>query len=89
MSSSEMPPEAQHRAFVEKLQQFRGQLPAAEQPLLDTLVVAACGREEADVQGYWFNAPFDGMTLAQVWWPYAGSATYSGETAQPYRPPGY
>ena len=88
MIDSEMATDVERRAFVEKLQQFRARLPATERPLLDALVVAACGGgEQADVQGYWFNTPFYGTTLAQVWWPYAGTATYSGETEPLYPPP--
>jgi hypothetical protein len=80
MSMREIPTEAQRNAFVEKLHQFRAQLTAAEQPTLDALVIAACGgREHADVEGYWFNAPLSGTTLAQVWWPYWDTATYMGE----------
>jgi hypothetical protein len=80
MSVSEMPTEAQRGAFVEKLRQFRAGLMPPEQRMLDALVVAACGgREQADVEGYWFHAPIDGQTLAQVWWPYWDTATYMGE----------
>jgi hypothetical protein len=49
--------------------------------MLDALVVAACGAEQADVEGYWFGAPIGGATLAQVWGPYSGTATYGGQTA--------
>jgi len=86
MSNPEMPTEAQCRAFVEKLQQFWGQLTATEKPMLDALIVAACrGSEQADVEGYWFNTPIGGTTLAQAWWPYAGTATYGGQS-EPLNP---
>jgi hypothetical protein len=81
----EMPTEAERNGFVEKLQQFRGQLTATERPMLDALVVAACrGQEQGDVEGYWFSAPIGGLTLAQVWWPYSGTATYGGQTEPLY-----
>ena len=87
MSISKPPTEAERKAFVEKLQQIRSWLPESQQPLLDDLVVAACGcGGDADVHGYWFNAPFEGTTLAQVWWPYVGTATYGGQTRLPSTP---
>jgi hypothetical protein len=87
MSNREMPTEAERKVFVQKLYQFRGQLTATEQPMLDALIVAATGRQEqGDVEGYWFNAPIDGMTLAQVWWPYSGTATYGGQVELPGAP---
>ena len=60
-------------------------LPATEQPMLDDLVVAAVrGPERRDVEGYWFDAPIGGMTLAQAWWPYSGTAIYGGQTEPLY-----
>ena len=82
MSNRETSTEAQRQAFVEKLQRFRGWLTPTEQSMLDALVVAATREQHSgEVEGYaWFNAPIGGMTLAQVWWPYSGTATYGGQT---------
>jgi hypothetical protein len=58
MSDVQQPSEAERKAFVEKLAQFRGTLPQGEQRMLDAMAIVAFGApEDEDVQGYqWFYA---------------------------------
>ena len=52
------PNESERKAFVEKLAQFRGTLPASEQRMLDAMAAAAF-TQQGDVQGYgmWVGGP--------------------------------
>ena len=51
-----MPDEAQRKAFVERLAQFRDSLAPEQKQMLDVMVIATFApHQDADVQGYqWF-----------------------------------
>ena len=81
--STESPSEAARRQFIEKLNQFRGTLEASEQQMLDALVQAARqAHEQSEVSVYWFTTAPGIQT--DVWHPYAGTATYTGQRAGGY-----
>ncbi len=62
----QIPNEAERKAFVEKLGQFRSTLQPREQAMLDAMAMAAFHGEEGDVQGYqWF---YGGYYAAPVWY---------------------
>ena len=63
---AQIPNEAERKAFVEKLGQFRSSLQPREQAMLDAMAMAAFHGEEGDVQGYqWF---YGGYYAAPVWY---------------------
>jgi hypothetical protein len=81
MATNERPDENAGRAFIEKLNRFRGSLTADEQQMLDALVEAARqAHEQGDVQVYWFSTasslPNPGILAG--YGPYSGTATYPG-----------
>jgi hypothetical protein len=80
----QIPGEAERKAFVEKLGQFRGTLQPKEQAMLDAMAMAAFKGEESDVQGYqWF---YGGYYAAPVWYQ-TGYATqwYASPWGYAYR----
>ncbi len=83
MATPKVPSDAARRKFIEKLNQFRGTLDADEQQMLDALVQAARqAHEQSEVNVYWFASSTGVRT--NVWDPYAGTATYSGQRAGGY-----
>jgi hypothetical protein len=81
MTTDQPSNEAAGRAFIAKLNQFRGTLGASEQQMLDALVEAARqAHEQGDVEVYWFttasSVPSPGILGA--YGSYSGTATYSG-----------
>ena len=81
MATNEMPDESAGKAFIAKLNQFRGSLSPDEQQMLDALVEAARqAHEQGDVQVYWFSTasslPNPGVLAG--YGPYSGTATYPG-----------
>ena len=81
MATPQMPTEAEGKAFIAKLNQFRGRLNANEQQMLDALVAAARqAHEQGDVEVYWFTSPGAGLSPGTLgsYGVYSGSATYSG-----------
>ena len=80
------PDEAQRKAFVEKLAEFRSSLSADEQGMLDIVVATAFApREEGDVQAYqgWW-AQFSSNPAGWYTWGYLQPWTNNGyqQTAQ-------
>jgi len=90
MSDAQIPSEAERKAFVEKLGQFRSTLPASEQRMLDAMAMAAFGgaqAKEGDVQGYgWFYGPYGpvytGPSFYQTGWAGTWNATPWGPAYQ-------
>jgi len=81
MATNQGPDEAVGEAFIAKLNEFRGNLGASEQQMLDALVEAARqAHEQGDVEVYWFSTassvPNPGVLGA--YGAYSGTATYSG-----------
>jgi hypothetical protein len=83
MATPKVPSNAARKKFIEKLNQFRGTLDADEQQMLDALVQAARqAHEQHEVSVYWLTSSTGPRT--DVWNPYAGTATYSGQRAGGY-----
>ena len=60
-----IPNEAERRAFVEKVAQFRTTLSPNEQRLLDTVLVRAMAEGAGDVQGYGLSEKL--VALLEEW----------------------
>ena len=74
--SHALPTDAEHRAFTQKLGQFRSTLPTGEQRMLDALAMAAFTPAGDDVQGYeWFytGPQYVPTTSSHNPWWYNGS----------------
>jgi hypothetical protein len=60
--TSTRPTEAQLEAFVNKMRTYRDTLPEDEQRLLNSMFLAAIGKQggkEEEVQSYWYGYPYN------------------------------
>jgi len=80
MSTAEVPNEAARRKFVDKLNQFRGNLDQEEQRMLDALVDGARkAHTQGDVQVYWLTSGLSGAgtqplgDTTNIWSGYTGA----------------
>ncbi len=81
MATSQKPSDAEGKAFVAKLNRFRGRLSASEKQMLDALVEAARqAHAKGDVEVYWFTGTTPGLSTGALgsYGIYSGTATYSG-----------
>jgi hypothetical protein len=75
--TSARPTEAQVEAFVNKMRAYRDTLPEDEQRLLNSMLYAALGKQEAkdeDVHSYWYAYPYAGWYGSP--WGYSYSYYY-------------
>jgi hypothetical protein len=82
MSGTRMPTDADRRAFVAKLIQFRSRLNPREQQMLNELVAAGRqAHEQGDVEVYWLtDATGEGGAASDVWALFTNTVSPTGPT---------
>jgi hypothetical protein len=80
MSGTRMPTDADRRAFVAKLIQFRSRLNPREQQMLNELVAAGRqAHEQGDVEVYWLpDTTGETESASDVWAPFTSTSAPTG-----------